>query len=76
MGVFSYILAIAGGVALVNIMLSGYKLMASKGNPEAIQQGREQITAAIVGLIFIILSFVIFQIIVVNILHLPGITFT
>jgi hypothetical protein len=73
--IFTYILGVIGGIALLLIMLSGYKIMTSRGNPEQIQAGREQLIAAMVGLLFIILSFVIYQVIVIDILRIPGITY-
>lgn len=69
--VFSILLSLAGGIALVLIIMSGYKLMTSQGNPEAIQGARETITSAIVGLLFIIFSFLIFQVITTDILKIP-----
>lgn len=69
---FGLILSISGGIALLLIIISGYKVLASQGNPEALKGAREQLTAAIVGLLFIILALVILQIIGVDILHLPG----
>lgn len=70
--IFGVILGLAGGVALILIIISGYALMTSQGNPEKVQGAREQLTAAIVGLLFIIFSLVILQFIGVNILHIPG----
>lgn len=70
---FTDLLGIIGGIAILLIISAGYKIMMSSGKPEAIQQAREQLVAAIVGLIFIILSFVIFQLIVVDVLKIPGI---
>ncbi len=69
---FGLILSLSGGVALLLIIISGYRLLVSQGNPEAIKGAREQLTAAIVGLLFIIFSLVILEIIGVNILHIPG----
>jgi hypothetical protein len=69
---FQIILGIAGGIALLLIMFAGYRLMVSQGKPEAIQQAREQLIAAIVGLLFFIFSLVILQVIGVDLLHLPG----
>jgi hypothetical protein len=66
------ILSVVGGVAILLIMLSGYRLMVSQGNPENIKSAKEQLTAAIIGLLFIIFSLVILQVIGVNILGLPG----
>lgn len=70
--IFSFVLGISGGIALILIMLSGYKYMRSAGNPEAVKAATEQLTSAIVGLLFIIFSFVILQIIGVDILKIPG----
>lgn len=70
--IFVVLLSLAGGVALLLIISSGYRLMASQGNPEAIQKAREQLTSAIIGLLFIIFSLSILQIIGVDILQIPG----
>jgi len=70
--VFGLLLGVAGGIAVVLIIISGYRLMASQGNPEQVQGAREMLTSAIVGLLFIIFSFVILQIIGVSILQIPG----
>lgn len=72
--IFSILLSFAGGIALLLIISAGYKIMTSKGKPEAIQAARDQLIAAIVGLVFIIFSFVIFQLIFADILKIPGIT--
>ncbi len=69
---FGIILGISGAIALILIMISGYRILVSQGNPEALKGAREQLTAAIVGLLFILLSIVVLQIIGINILHLPG----
>jgi hypothetical protein len=66
------ILSISGGIAIILIMISGYKMMLSQGNPDQIKDAREQLTAAIIGLLFVIFSLVILQIIGYNILKLPG----
>jgi hypothetical protein len=68
---FGIILSVSGGIALLLIIISGYGMIASRGNPEKIQAARERLTAAIIGLVFIIFSIVILQIIGVDILHIP-----
>lgn len=70
--IFSVLLSIAGGIAVILIIISGYRLITSQGNPEQIQHAREQLTAALVGLIFIIFSFVFLQTIGYSILRIPG----
>src|SRR3989344_1444361 len=66
------ILSLSGGIALLLIIFSGYKLMTSQGNPEKLQGARETLTSAIVGLLLIIFSLVIIELFGVDILHLPG----
>lgn len=72
--IYSIVLGLAGGIALVLIILAGYRYLTSAGNPEAVKAANEQLVSAIVGLMFIILSFVILQVIGVDILQIPGFT--
>lgn len=69
--VFSLILSLAGGIALLLIIYSGFQLVTSQGNPEKLEAARQQLVSAIVGLLFIIFSLVILQIIGVDILRIP-----
>jgi len=71
---FGILLSLAGAIAVLLIIISGYRLMASQGNPEKAQQAKEQLTAAIVGLLFIIFSLVILETIGFDILGIPGFT--
>jgi hypothetical protein len=68
---FGLVLGLAGGIALILIIISGYKLILTRGNPEKMQGVKESLTAAIVGLLFIIFSVVILEIIGVDIFHIP-----
>lgn len=70
--VFTAMLSLATLVAIFLIIFSAYRLLISQGNPEQVQKAREQLTAAIVGLLFTIFSFVILQLIGINLLGLPG----
>lgn len=72
--ILTILLSLAGGIALLLIIASGYRLMTSQGNPERVQAAREQLTSAIVGLLFIIFSLSILTIIGVDILKIPGFT--
>lgn len=72
--ILSILLGLAGGIFVILIIISGYRMMTSQGNPEAIKGGKETMTGAIIGLLFIILSIVLLQIITVGILHIPGFT--
>lgn len=70
--IFTIVLSIGGIAAVVFFIQAGYTLMTSAGNKEKVGAAREQITSAIMGLIFIILSVTILEFIGINILHLPG----
>lgn len=69
--IFSVLLALVGGISVLLIIISGYKLIASRGNPEQVKGAQEQFTAAIVGLLFVIFSLVFLEVIGISILGLP-----
>lgn len=66
------VLSLGGGILLVFLIINGYKLMISQGDPEKIKEARESIVSAVAGLLFIIFSIAILQLITVDILGLPG----
>ncbi len=70
---FAVLLSLSGGIAVLLIIVAGYQLITSSGNPEKTQAARERLTSAVVGLLFIIFSFVILEVIGVSILRIPGI---
>lgn len=69
---FGIMLSFAGGIAVLLIIYSGYRIMTAQGDQEKIKEGREMLTSAVIGLLFVIFSLTILQIIGVDILHLPG----
>lgn len=68
----SWLLAIGGIAAIVFMVYSGYIIMTSRGDKEKIANAREIMTSAVTGLIFIILSITILEIIGIDILRIPG----
>ena len=52
------------------IIYSGYQLMTSSGNPQKTQSAQEQLTAAILGIMFILLSAAILRVIINNLIGL------
>jgi len=70
--IFTIILSISGGIVIASIIYAGYRILTSNGNPETLKAGRERLTGAIIGLLFIIFSLVLLQFIGVDILGLPG----
>lgn len=65
-------IGIAGGITLLLIIYSGYLYTTSKGNPQKIQAAKELITAAVGGLLFLILSATLLRLVSSNILDIPG----
>lgn len=70
--ILRWAIGIGGGVAFLLILWSGFQIMTSAGNPERLKAGREQLTAAIGGLLFLIFSVFLLRLIGVDILQLPG----
>lgn len=69
-------IGIAGGIAFLLIVFSGFQIMTASGNPERLQNGRELLTAAISGLILIIFSVFLLKLIGIDILKIPGFGFS
>ena len=60
-GIFSSVLSVvfgvAGGVALIIIIVAGIKFMTSQGEPQAIAKARNTIIYALIGLVICIAAF-------------------
>lgn len=63
---------VGGGLALLLMLYGIFIVTTSAGMPDKLKEGKEIITSAISGLIFIILSVFLLRTIGVNILGLPG----
>jgi len=62
----------SGGIALLMILISGFLLSISQGNPEQVGKARDLLVSAVVGLLFVIFSTTILQFIGHDILRIPG----
>lgn len=65
-------LSIAGGITLLVILAAGFMLTTSQGDPKRAGEAKEMITAAVMGILFIIFSVTILQFIGYNVLKIPG----
>lgn len=63
-------LGIAGGWTLLTIVIGGYSIMTSQGDPTKLNEGKENIIAAVSGILFLIFSIFLLRLIGVNILGL------
>ncbi|MBI4039496.1 hypothetical protein HY388_01550 [Candidatus Daviesbacteria bacterium] len=70
--VLQWAIGIAGGIAFLLMLMGAVQVITSQGNPEQLQNGKDHITSAVVGLIFIVLSVILLKIIGVDILGIPG----
>ena len=65
-------LGLIGLVGLMFLIIGGYRILTSRGNPEALQTGKSYITYAIIGIILAIFGFVFIQVVTSDILKIPG----
>ncbi|MFC1625593.1 pilin [Patescibacteria group bacterium] len=70
--ILKWSIGIGGGIAFLLIVYGGFMIMTSQGNPERLQAGKELLTSAISGLILLILSVFILNVVGVKILEIPG----
>lgn len=70
--IFRLVLTLAAFGSVIIIIYAGYSFILARGDKEKISGARETITSAILGLLFIVLSIVILQIIGVDVLQIPG----
>lgn len=62
----------AGGIALIMMSIGALRMIMSAGSAEALKEGQEQFKSAIIGLLFIIFSVLLLQIIGVDLLNIPN----
>ena len=55
--VLQILLMVAGGIAVIFLVLGGIRYIASRGNEEATEAAKKTMTSAIVGLIVVIMAF-------------------
>ncbi len=66
------LIGLGGGIALLIILYGVFIVTTSAGIPDKLKEGKELISSAIAGLVFIILSIFLMYLIGVKILALPG----
>lgn len=70
------IVGVAGGIVLLLFLIGGTQFISSSADPDALDEAKEKITAAVSGLLLIIFSLAILKIVGVDILNLPGLSST
>lgn len=70
--VLGWAIGIGGGIAFLLIVAASFMIITSSGNPERLKAGQELLTSAIMGLIMVIFSIFVLELIGVDILRIPG----
>lgn len=65
-------LGFIGLIGVLFLIIGGYHILLSQGNPEQLNTGKSYITYAIIGMLLAIFGFVFIQIITSDILKIPG----
>ena len=68
-------IGIGGGIAFLLMIFGGFQVLTSAGNPERLNAGKEVIGSAVTGLLLIIFSLFILELIGVDILGLENVGF-
>jgi hypothetical protein len=56
-GLLPYLFGIAGIILILNIIVSGYQMMTSAGEPKVMQVAQAKITTSLIGIVIIFISF-------------------
>ena len=62
--IINIMLIFAGAVAVIFVIIGGYQYLTSAGNEESAEKGKKTLINAIIGVVLIIMSFVIINVIV------------
>ena len=68
----TFIVGLAGGIALVIMLIATFQIMTAGGNPQQLKKGKELLTSAIIGLLFLIFSVSLLRLVAGDIIKLPG----
>lgn len=61
--IISILLLVAASIAVVYLMIGGYRYVMARGNEEASEAAKKTISSSVIGLIIIVLAFAIIRII-------------
>lgn len=72
--VLRFLLGIGGGIAFLLMLFGVFQMITSAGNPQTLKEGQDRFTSAVIGLLMVVFSVLLLQIIGVDILNIPGFT--
>lgn len=71
-GILKFVTFASGGIALILMFIGAFNMVASAGNPENLKKANDQFVNAVIGLLFILFSVLLLQVIGADILDIPG----
>ena len=69
---YGYGLAFVAGISMITLILGGYSILTSRGEPGRVNIGKSYIFYSITGLLLAIFGWVFIEVVVVGILRVPG----
>lgn len=69
---YGYGLGLIGGVSVLFIIIGGYFILTSSGDPIRLSVGKSYIVYAIIGLLLAIFGYIFISVVVGDILRVPG----
>jgi len=57
--IINFLVPLAGVILFLIIIWGGYDVIASEGNPEKVQSGKQKITAGVIGFVLLVCSYFI-----------------
>jgi len=67
-------LSLIGGVALLFMIIGAYTILTSQGNPNQVNVGKSYIFYSLLGLLLAFFGYIFIEVVLVDILHIPGIS--
>lgn len=73
-GLIKFITFGSGGISLLLMIFASFRYITSAGNPDSVKAAWDQFQNALIGLLFVLFSVLLLQIIGVDILGIPGLS--
>jgi hypothetical protein len=70
--ILNFAIGLGGVISLLFMIIGAFKMITSAGSAEALKAGQDQFTSAVIGLLFVIFSVLLLQILGGDILNIPG----
>jgi len=69
---YPYGLAFVAAISLITLIIGGYAILTSRGEPQRLNIGKSYLFYSISGLLLAIFGYVFIRVVLVDVLHVPG----